>query len=112
MTFNCATEDEPFIDWVVLIPAISERRFETSSQVMVTELNARGFILGDLIESEDFTYHMNLTVPALREHNNTEVICRAFASFDGAAFSYPASLKILGELLIQSFSSNLTCMHL
>ena len=103
MTFSCATQDDylDYIEWIVLIPAIAGvKRFDTSSESMVTELTARGFILGDLIENEDYKYHINLTVPALKKHNNTEVRCR-YIGFD-AEFSDPASLKILGELLYSS----------
>ena len=103
MTFNCATRDDPFIDWVVVIPAIMQRRFDTSSETAVTELTARGFILGDLIESEEGTeFRINLTVPVLKEHNNTKVFCRTFGL--EVDFSNPASLKILGELLISTYS--------
>ena len=100
VTFNCAARDGflEYIEWIVLIPAVARaKRFDTSSLKMVAELTARGFILGDLIESGNNRYHINLTIPAFTEHNNTEVRCRYLRHGD-SEFSNLASLKILGEL--------------
>lgn len=95
VTFTCAVVDDYLIDWIVQIPAIS-KSFDTSSLAMVTELYARGFTLGELMETHrNFEYKINLTVPAVQEHNNTKVLCRSFGL--DVSFSYQASLKILGE---------------
>lgn len=93
--FTCdVTDEDPYtlIDWIVDVPTLDET-FDTSAQA--EELIEMGFVLGEQIVKNSSQFHINLTIPANAQNNNTEVTCRS-NGFE-LDFGETASLKVLGE---------------